>query len=212
MQRSDLILIPASLVGVVVGVMLLVGSATATTAVRAPLPAAPLTPRPTPVTTTTTTTAAPSTTATSGATAATVAPFPSATTIAATIRPPPSRRDAVVAFALAQRGRPYRRGAAGPSAYDCSGLTSAAYAAVGVELPRYSVAQAALGRPVDWRRDGIEPGDLVFTRGDTPEIDLGHVGLAISASEWVVASRPGLPVRVAPLPAHIQRVRRLLAA
>jgi len=122
----------------------------------------------------------------------------------------PSPVERVVAYALAQRGRPYRRGAAGPAAFDCSGLTSAAYAMVGVDLPRYSVTQAGLGRAVDWRHDGIEPGDLVFTRGDNPVIDLGHVGLAISATEWVVASRPGVPVRVEPLPAGIQRVRRLL--
>jgi cell wall-associated NlpC family hydrolase len=116
----------------------------------------------------------------------------------------------VISYALAQRGRPYRKGAAGPNAFDCSGLTSAAYATIGVDLPRYSVTQAGLGRAVDWRHEPIEPGDLVFTRGDNPVIDLGHVGLAISATEWVVASRPGVPVRVEALPRGIQRVRRIL--
>ncbi len=116
-----------------------------------------------------------------------------------------------MAFALAQRGRPYVHGAAGPRAYDCSGLTMMAYRTVGIDLPHYSVAQAQRGRAVDWPADAIRAGDLVFTRGDTPVIDLGHVGLAISATEWVVASRPGTPVRVAPIPrSAIQRVRRLL--
>jgi cell wall-associated NlpC family hydrolase len=124
--------------------------------------------------------------------------------------PEPSPVEEVVNYALAQRGRPYRKGAAGPSAFDCSGLTSAAYATIGVDLPRYSVTQAGLGRAVDWRHEPIEPGDLVFTRGDNPVIDLGHVGLAVSATEWVVASRPGVPVRVEPLPRGIQRVRRIL--
>ena len=119
-------------------------------------------------------------------------------------------RGRVIEYALAQRGRPYRKGAAGPSAFDCSGLTSAAYATIGVDLPRYSVTQAGRGRAVDWRHEPIEPGDLVFTRGDNPVIDLGHVGLAVSATEWVVAARPGVPVRVEPLPRGIQRVRRMI--
>ncbi len=121
----------------------------------------------------------------------------------------PSPVDRVVAYALAQRGRPYRRGAAGPGAFDCSGLTRAAYATVGVDLPHYSVTQADRGRAIDWRTEPIRAGDLVFVRGDTPVIDLGHVGLAVSATEWVVASRPGVPVRVTRIPTAIQRVRRV---
>jgi cell wall-associated NlpC family hydrolase len=86
-----------------------------------------------------------------------------------------------------------------------------AYRAVGIDLPHYSVTQAQHGGAVDWTREPLRPGDLIFTRGDTPVIDLGHVGLAISPNEWVVASRPGTPVRVSPIPrAAIQRVRRLL--
>jgi cell wall-associated NlpC family hydrolase len=126
-------------------------------------------------------------------------------------QPPASRAEQVVAFALAQLGKPYRFAAAGPKSFDCSGLTLAAYATVGIGLPHHSVRQAGLGRAVDWRRDRIEPGDLVFTRGGDPVIDLGHVGIAISASEWVVAPHTGATVRRAPIPrAGIQRVRRLL--
>jgi cell wall-associated NlpC family hydrolase len=198
--KPDQLLVPASVVGVVAGVALFVGSATATSAVAPLLRTAPFTSSPTtvppPTTATTTTTTVPSPPA--------EPPPPPPPP------PPPSPADQVVAFALAQQGHPYRKGAAGPRAFDCSGLILAAYATVGVDLPHWSVAQAQRGRAVDWRHEPIEPGDLVFTRGDNPVIDLGHVGLAVSETEWVVASRPGAPVRVAALPSGIQRVRRIL--
>jgi cell wall-associated NlpC family hydrolase len=209
--KSDQLLLPASVVGVVAGIVLFVGSATATSAVAPALHTAPFTSLPAATTTSTPSTTASSTVSSTASSTTTVAVGPTEpepTTEPSTEAPSPV--EPVIAYALAQRGRPYRKGAAGPNAFDCSGLTSAAYAAIGVNLPRYSVTQAALGRPVDWRREPIEPGDLVFTRGDNPVIDLGHVGLAVSATDWVVASRPGVPVRVEPLPPGIQRVRRLV--
>jgi cell wall-associated NlpC family hydrolase len=210
--KPDQLLLAASIVGMVAGTALFVGSATATTAVAPALRTAAFVGG-APPSTTTTATPVMTTTSASTATPATTAgpatePEPPAPAKAPAA---PSSVEQVVAFALAQRGRPYRKGAAGPAAFDCSGLTSAAFAVVGVRLPRYSVTQAGLGRAVDWRHEGVEAGDLVFTRGDNPVIDLGHVGLAISATEWVVASRPGVPVRVEPLPSGIQRVRRLLS-
>jgi cell wall-associated NlpC family hydrolase len=73
------------------------------------------------------------------------------------------------------------------------------------------VGQADFGEPVDWTAEPIQPGDLVFTRGDTPEIDLGHVGIALGDEWWVSAPRPGGSVHVVPLPrTAVQRVRRLL--
>jgi peptidoglycan DL-endopeptidase CwlO len=198
-----------SLSGVAAGVALMTVSAAATTGAApslhtapfAPAPPVPVAAAPTVVTTTTTTTIA-------LAAAETTVPPPVSSAPPTTAVAP---LDRVVAFALAQRGRPYQHGAAGPDAYDCSGLTMMAYRAGGIDLPHYSVSQAQRGEAVDWRHDAIRAGDLVFTRGDTPVIDLGHVGLAISATEWVVASRPGTAVRVAPIPrTAIQRVRRLL--
>jgi peptidoglycan DL-endopeptidase CwlO len=201
--KPDQLLLPASVVGVVAGVALFVGSATATSAVAPPLRTAPFTSSPTTMAPPTTTMAV---TTTTTVPSPPVEPSPAAPPPS----PAPSPSDQVVAFALAQQGHPYRKGAAGPSAFDCSGLILAAYATVGIDLPHWSVAQAQRGRAVDWRHEPIEPGDLVFTRGDNPVIDLGHVGLAVSGTEWVVASRPGAPVRVAPLPSAIQRVRRIL--
>ena len=202
MPKPDQLLLPASVVGIVAGATLLVATATATSAVAPPLRTAPFTSLPS---TTTTTAVATTTAPTVTAEVTTTEPPPPTTTV-------PSPIEQVVDYALSQRGHPYRKGAAGPSAFDCSGLTSAAFAAIGVDLPHYSVTQAGMGRAVDWRHEPIEPGDLVFTRGDKPVIDLGHVGLVISATEWVVATRPGVPVRVAPLPAGIQRVRRIVTS
>lgn len=129
----------------------------------------------------------------------------------ATDPPAPDLGTAVVGFALAQVGKPYERGTAGPDTYDCSGLVLAAYRSIGVELPHWSVAQADEGRAVDWPNEPIRPGDLVFTRGDTPTIDLGHVGIAVDGTRWISAPRPGRRVHQVPIPVHaIQRVRRLL--
>ncbi len=48
-------------------------------------------------------------------------------------------------------------------------------------------------------------------RGDTPVVDLGHVGLAVSATEWIVAPRPGQAVQLAAIPlTRVQRVRRMV--
>jgi cell wall-associated NlpC family hydrolase len=52
-------------------------------------------------------------------------------------------RGRMVAFALAQVGKPYIWGASGPDAYDCSGLVQAATAAAGHTLPKPSASQAA---------------------------------------------------------------------
>jgi cell wall-associated NlpC family hydrolase len=119
----------------------------------------------------------------------------------------------VVAFALAQVGKPYVFGTSGPRTFDCSGLTLAAYRRVGITLPHLSGAQARMGRPVRWRAEPIRPGDLVFTRGGRPRKDLGHVGIAVSATEWVVAPAPGKRVYRGPIPlGGVQAVRRFLDA
>src|SRR5262245_19684022 len=167
--------------------MVVAAAAPVTTAAA---PAATTTNPAPPSTTATTTTKAPEPTTTTTTTTTTVAASP----------PEPTPIERLLAYARDQLGRPYRRGAAGPDAFDCSGLVRAAYLTIGVDLPHYSVTQASRGRAVDWRAEPIQPGDLVFMRGDTPVIDLGHLGLAISATEWIVASRPGQPVHTGAIP------------
>ncbi|MDT0308514.1 NlpC/P60 family protein [Streptomyces sp. DSM 44917] len=105
---------------------------------------------------------------------------------------PTERAAAAVAFALAQQGKPYVWGATGPDAFDCSGLTQAAWRAAGVSLPRTSYAQAGAGRRVS--RGELAPGDLVFYYSG-----VSHVGLYVGDGRIVHASRPGTPVRLAPV-------------
>jgi cell wall-associated NlpC family hydrolase len=151
-----------------------------------------------------------STPTTSAATTATATATPPTSTSSASTAPT-SAAEPAVRFALAQVGKPYRFAAAGPAAYDCSGLTLAAYARLGVRLPHYAASQARLGRAVNWRRQRIQPGDLVFTAGGRPRHDLGHVGIAVSAVDWVSAPAPGKAVRRSSIPFRlVQAVRRLI--
>jgi peptidoglycan DL-endopeptidase CwlO len=101
-----------------------------------------------------------------------------------------------VAVALAQLGSPYVWGANGPGTFDCSGLTSFAYAAAGVTIPRVSRAQFAAyaGRPVDPLH--LVPGDLVFfADSPTNPATIHHVGMYIGKGLMVEAPHTGAVVR-----------------
>ncbi|WP_328943014.1 NlpC/P60 family protein [Streptomyces sp. NBC_00250] len=105
---------------------------------------------------------------------------------------PNARAAQAVSFAHAQLGKPYVWGATGPSAYDCSGLTQAAWRAAGVSLPRTTYTQINAGRRVS--RSQLAPGDLIFFYSG-----ISHVGLYIGGGQMIHAPRPGAPVRVAPI-------------
>ena len=91
--------------------------------------------------------------------------------------------------ALAQRGDMYLYGATGPDRFDCSGLTSFAYKAAGITIPRTSKAQASFGTPVS--KANLQPGDLVFFYSP-----VSHVGMYIGNGQMVHASTAGKPVAV----------------
>jgi cell wall-associated NlpC family hydrolase len=91
--------------------------------------------------------------------------------------------------ALSKVGSPYVYGATGPNSFDCSGLTSFAYAAAGIDLPRSSRDQATVGTPVS--RSQLQPGDLVFFYSP-----ISHVGLYIGNGMMVHARTFGQPVAV----------------
>ncbi|MFF3758706.1 NlpC/P60 family protein [Streptomyces sp. NPDC002185] len=110
----------------------------------------------------------------------------------ASVNAPNSRAAAAISFARAQLGKPYVWGATGPSAYDCSGLTQAAWRAAGVTLPRTTYTQINAGQRVS--RSQLAPGDLVFFYSG-----ISHVGLYIGGGQMIHAPRPGAPVRVAPI-------------
>jgi cell wall-associated NlpC family hydrolase len=95
-----------------------------------------------------------------------------------------------VATALAQQGDPYSWGAAGPGAFDCSGLTLYAWASAGVALPHSSSAQYGVGMHIS--RSQVRAGDLVFFYSP-----IHHVGIAISNRQMVHAPTYGQVVQVA---------------
>jgi peptidoglycan DL-endopeptidase CwlO len=103
---------------------------------------------------------------------------------------------AAVRWALGQLGDPYRWGAVGPDAFDCSGLTSSAYHAAGVGIPRVSRDQWNAGPHVDVTN--LLPGDLVFYADDPRNpATIHHVGLYIGNGLMVHAPHTGDVVRVA---------------
>lgn len=96
-----------------------------------------------------------------------------------------------VGFAMAQIGKPYVWGAVGPSSYDCSGLTSAAWAAAGHPIPRTS--QAQWGGLTRVSLSSARPGDLIIYYNDAT-----HVGMYIGGGQIVHAPRPGRNITTAP--------------
>ncbi|KIZ14573.1 C40 family peptidase [Streptomyces natalensis] len=100
-----------------------------------------------------------------------------------------SKAAKALAFARAQIGKPYVWGATGPSSYDCSGLTQAAYKAAGVDLPRTTWDQVKVGQRV--ATSDLQPGDLVFFFDD-----ISHVGMYIGNGMMVHAPHPGASVRI----------------
>ncbi|WP_330174053.1 NlpC/P60 family protein [Streptomyces sp. NBC_01498] len=105
---------------------------------------------------------------------------------------PGPRAAAAVAYARAALGKPYVWGATGPNAFDCSGLTQAAWRAAGVALPRTTYTQINAGRRVS--RSQLAPGDLVFFYSG-----ISHVGLYVGGGQMIHAPRPGTGVRLAPI-------------
>ncbi|MEW2067727.1 C40 family peptidase [Streptomyces sp. NPDC007346] len=107
-------------------------------------------------------------------------------------RPPTRQGGDAVAYAVRQIGKPYVWGAQGPGSFDCSGLTSQAWAAAGRPIPRTSQEQ--------WRQlprvpvSSLRPGDLVIY---FPKAT--HVALYIGDGLVVQAPRPGTRVKVSPV-------------
>ncbi|WP_062647518.1 C40 family peptidase [Streptomyces maremycinicus] len=98
---------------------------------------------------------------------------------------------AMAAFQAAQSqlGKPYVYGATGTASYDCSGLTSWAYAQAGVSIPRTSQAQANAGTRI-YSQSALKVGDLVIFYGDQH-----HVGFYAGNGQVLHAPRSGTVVR-----------------
>ena len=95
-----------------------------------------------------------------------------------------------VAYVTDQLGKPYEWGAEGPKTYDCSGLTSQAWASAGRPIPRTSQEQ--------WKRlehiavEDMRPGDLIIYNADA-----SHVAMYVGDGAIIHAPRPGRTVTVA---------------
>ncbi|WP_405562786.1 NlpC/P60 family protein [Streptomyces phaeochromogenes] len=127
----------------------------------------------------------------------------------------------VIEAALSQRGVPYSWGGgnangkstgiccspsgksgASINGFDCSGLTTYAYAKAGIRLPRTAAAQSGAGRriPASLGTRALKAGDLVFY-ADAPGRDatIYHVGIYLGSGQMVNAARPGTVVRQDPV-------------
>ncbi|CAD5945766.1 MULTISPECIES: C40 family peptidase [unclassified Streptomyces] len=107
-------------------------------------------------------------------------------------RPPTRQGGDAITYAIEQIGKPYIWGTEGPDSFDCSGLTSQAWAAAGRPIPRTSQEQ--------WKQlpkvpvSSLRPGDLVIY---FPKAT--HVALYIGDGLVVQAPRPGTKVKVSPV-------------
>lgn len=101
--------------------------------------------------------------------------------------PVSGRASAAVAYAMAQLHKAYVFGAAGPDAFDCSGLTMRAWGAAGVALPHSSAAQYNMGPHI--AASDLRPGDLVFYYSP-----ISHVGMYIGNGEIINAENPSVGV------------------
>ncbi len=124
--------------------------------------------------------------------------------------PPPEirQRGATVAHVAAQFiGAPYRYGAAGPQAFDCSGLVFYSHDRIGVRVPRTAAEQSRAAQPVDMR--DLQPGDLLFFRIDSRKVD--HVGIYAGGGRFIHAPGSGRVVSYAYVDDPYYR-RRLVGA
>lgn len=102
---------------------------------------------------------------------------------------PTGAASVAVHTALAQLGKPYVWGAAGPNSFDCSGLTMYAWGAAGVSLPHSAAAQYDALPHVS--QSDLRPGDLVFFGSY-----IHHVGMYIGKGVMVAAPSSGRVVQV----------------
>lgn len=109
--------------------------------------------------------------------------------IAAPPLPGSGNARAALAAGYSKIGTPYSWGASGPGAFDCSGFTSYAWRAAGVNLPHSSRAQYAATKRV--AREDLQPGDLVFFGSP-----IHHVGMYVGGGNMIDASTYGKPVAV----------------
>ena len=135
----------------------------------------------------------------------------------APLRPPPgadrhapeARLSRVADLARSRVGAPYRYGAEGPAAFDCSGLVHFAYQKVGISVPRTVAQLRRESFPLPPSR--ARPGDLLFFRMSGK---VSHVGIYVGDGRFVHAPSRGERVQYASIRSdfwqqHLVRAGRL---
>lgn len=103
-----------------------------------------------------------------------------------------TRGSIALRFALQQIGDVYVWAAAGPTRWDCSGLTMRAFQQAGVSLPHSSRIQINFGKSISY--SALKPGDLLFFGRP-----ISHVSIYMGGGKMVQAPRPGKKVEVVAL-------------
>jgi cell wall-associated NlpC family hydrolase len=106
--------------------------------------------------------------------------------------PADQARKKVVAYAYAQLGKPYVVGGAGPSSFDCSGLSMMAWLQVGVAMQHGSQSQYDSFPHIPLNQ--LQPGDLVFFGTSGPSNH--HVGIVVGNNMMIDAPHTGANVRM----------------
>lgn len=101
------------------------------------------------------------------------------------------KAETVLKYACSQLGKPYVFGGAGPSSFDCSGLTMMAYKQIGINLNHYVPDQWDASSRVS--RSALQPGDLVFFN------NLDHMGMYVGNGEFIQAPHTGDVVKISSL-------------
>ena len=110
---------------------------------------------------------------------------------------PGTALETMLQAALSRRGLPYVYGAAGPSAFDCSGLVQWSFAQAGIAMPRVAADQAQSGPAVPVSQ--LEPGDLLFYHTDPTDPGyISHVAIYLGNDQMIQAPQPGQDVEVVP--------------
>jgi peptidoglycan DL-endopeptidase CwlO len=110
----------------------------------------------------------------------------------------PAQLSVFLRAAVSRVGMPYVWGAAGPAAFDCSGLVQWSLARAGVAMPRVAADQARTGPAVPVSR--LQPGDLLFYHTDpTAPGYISHVAIYLGKGLMIQAPEPGMDVQIVPV-------------
>jgi peptidoglycan DL-endopeptidase CwlO len=110
---------------------------------------------------------------------------------------PSKQIDIMLRSAMSREGMPYIWGAAGPTAFDCSGLVQWSFAQAGIVMPRVAADQALTGPAIPVSQ--LQPGDLLFYHTDpTAPTYISHVAIYLGNGWMIQAPEPGENVEVVP--------------